>query len=63
MLVRSPTVPHHNPVTQMTAAELQTWFTCPVDGLGVPPAAVAALKEEINDPSDLLDLSGTTDVD
>jgi len=63
MLVRSPTVPHYNPKNRMTATDLKKWFTCTVDGLGVSTAVMAALKEEINDPSDLLDLRGTTDVE
>jgi len=60
MLVAHRTVPHYHPVTQMTAEELETWFTSPEDGLGVPPNAVEALKEEVNNPSDLLGLNLTT---
>jgi hypothetical protein len=63
MLVANRTVPHYHPVNQMTQEELETWFTSPVYGLGVPPDAVEALKEEINNPSELLGLSDTTDVD
>ena len=59
MLVAHRTFPHYHPVTQMTAEELETWFTSPEDGLGVPPNAVEALKEEVNYPSDLLGLNDT----
>ena len=63
MLVANRTVPHYHPVNKMTPEELENWFTSPVNGLGVPPDAVEALKEEINDPSELLGLNDTTDVE